>query len=142
MSVFVDGDADHYVHTVVPRKDVVTTFNAPLLWEKQWIRLAEHVSLSLDAEADQRVDAVRPRKDVATEFNIPSSEDVGFRVTLWTRVFAPHTAPEVRVFGISESGVASELRYKEQYGRGDGRIVLGKQSEAEPQSRVQQLEKP
>ena len=125
VAVFVDGDADHYIHTAVPRKDVVTTSNTPSLWEKQWIRLDKHLSLSSNGEADQRVDTVEASKDIATEVNAMSPERVGFRVTVWSQVFAPRTAPEVRVFGISESGVASELRYKEQYGAGDRRIVLG-----------------
>ena len=36
VAVFVDGDAEHYVHTTVARKNVVTTPNAPSLWQKQW----------------------------------------------------------------------------------------------------------
>ncbi len=137
VAVFVDGDADHYIHTAVPQKDVVKTSNTPSLWEKQWIRLDKHLSLSGDGEADQGVDTEGPRKDVATEVKARSpqshSVDPGFCAahrtrgeSVWHLVVRCSFSPEVQG----------------TYGRGDGRIVLGKRSEAEPQSRVQQLEKP
>ena len=34
--------------------------------------------------------------------------------------------PEIRVFAISEAGMASELHYHKSYGRGEREYVLGK----------------
>ena len=91
---------------------------------------AHQVVVFLDSEANQEPHTVRSRPDVARRYKAPLLSDAGFRVVVPVSVFDRDPAPVVRVFAISGTGVASEIRYHREYVDGTNAIKLGKESKA------------
>ena len=63
---------------------------------------------------------------VAKVFKAPALLDAGFQVVVPVSVFDRDPAPVVRVFAISGTGLASEIRYHPEYPDGPRTIKLGK----------------
>ncbi len=89
---------------------------------------ADQVAVFVDGEADHDGHAVVSRSDLVEGFKAPSLEKAGFHVILPGNVFDRDPPPVVRVFAISSAGVASELRYRPEYGEGSQKRRLGKRS--------------
>ena len=91
---------------------------------------AHQVVVFLDSEANQEPHTARSRPDVARRFKAPLLSDAGFQVVVPVSVFDRDPAPVVRVFAISGTGVASEIRYHPEYVDGPRTIKLGKENTA------------
>ncbi len=87
---------------------------------------AHQVVVFLDGEANQEPHTVRSRPDVVERFKAPLLSDAGFQVVVPVSVFDRDPAPVVRVFAMSRTGVASEIRYHPEYVDGPRAIKLGK----------------
>ena len=101
-------------------------------------RPAKQVVVFVDGEANHERHTSLSRPDVAKFFNVPLLWHTGFRVEMPVSVFDRDPAPVVRVFAISRTREASELRYYPQYGDGPRTIKLGKESTA-PRARKSTL---
>ncbi len=75
-------------------------------------RPADEVVVFVDGGAEHGSRTAVNRPDPAKTFKAPSLEQAGFRVALPASAFERDPAPVVRVFAISSTGVASELRYR------------------------------
>ncbi len=91
---------------------------------------AHQIVVFLDGEANQEPHTVWSRPGLASHFQAPLLSDAGFRVVVPVSVFDRDPAPVVRVFAISGTGVASEIRYHREYVDGTSAIKLGKESKA------------
>ena len=89
-------------------------------------RPADQVAVFVDGEADHYGHAVVGRSDLVEGFKAPALENAGFHVILPGNVFDRDPPPVVRVFAISSTGVASELRYRVEYEDGVRTVKLGK----------------
>ena len=89
-------------------------------------RPADQVAVFVDREANHYGHAVVRRSDLVEGFKSPSLEQAGFRISLPARIFKRDPSPVVRVFAISSTGVASELRYRAEYEDGVRTVKLGK----------------
>ena len=87
---------------------------------------ADQVLVFVDREANHEHHTVWSRPDVAKTLQAPSLKRSGFRVVVPAYVFDQDPAPVVRVFAISGTGAASELRYHAQYLDGPRTVTLGK----------------
>ena len=87
---------------------------------------ARQVAVFVDGEADHDPHTVVSRSDLVEGFKAPSLEQAGFRITLPARIFKRDRQPVVRVFAISPTGEASELRYRTKYENGSRTVRLGK----------------
>ena len=95
-------------------------------FDKAHLRPADEVVVFVDSEADHYGHAVVNRSDLVEGFKSPSLYQAGFRIVLPGYIFDRDPPPVVRVFAISSRGVASELRYKLEYGDGSRKLYLGK----------------
>ena len=82
---------------------------------------AARVEVFVNGEANQAKHTPRVRTDVAKRFDAPSLKKAGFAVDLPKTLFEQVPPPVVRVFAISATGVASELRYRPHYEYGGGK---------------------
>ncbi len=89
-------------------------------------RPADQVAVFVDGEADHYGHAVVGRSDLVEGFKAPALENARFHVILPGNVFDRDPPPVVRVFAISSTGVASELRYRVEYEDGVRTVKLGK----------------
>ena len=87
-------------------------------------KLASRILVFVDGEAEESWFQRMPRPDVAR--GKPGIRRPGYLIDLAYRRPRPGKQPEIRVFAISETGMASELHYRESYRRGDREYVLGK----------------
>ena len=87
---------------------------------------ADQVLVFVDGEAHHERHTVWSRTDVAKIFKARSLRRAGFHVVVPASVFDQDPAPVVRVFAISATGAASELRYHPQYLDGPRTVTLGK----------------
>ena len=87
---------------------------------------ARQVAVFVDGEADHSKHTVVSRADLVEGFKAPLMEQAGFDVILPSYIFDRDPPPAVRVFAISSTGVASELRYRTKYENGSRALRLGK----------------
>ena len=85
----------------------------------------DQVAVFVDGEADHYGHAVVSRSDLVEGFKSPSLYQAGFDLILPGYIFDRDPAPVVRVFAISSTGVASELRYRLAYEDGGRELRLG-----------------
>ena len=90
-------------------------------------RPADQVSVFVDGEADHGGHTALSRRRLAKRLAAPSLEQAGFRIVLSGYIFNRDPPPVVRVFAISASGMASELRYRSEYEDGVRKFRLGNQ---------------
>ena len=86
---------------------------------------ADQVFVFVNGEAHHAGHTLVSRHDVARAFRAQSLEAAGFGVALQGSVFKQDPVPGLRVFAISSTGVASELRYRPQYDDGFRKRRLG-----------------
>ena len=86
---------------------------------------ADEVVGFVDGEANHEGHTVVSRADVAKVFDAPALERAGFSVFL-PSAFGRDPPSVVRVFAISSTGVASELRYREEYEDGSNKRRIGR----------------
>ena len=86
---------------------------------------ADEVVGFVDGEANHEGHTVVSRADVAKKFETPAMAQVGFSVFL-PSVFGRGPPSAVRVFAISSTGVASELRYRQEYEDGSNKRRIGR----------------
>ena len=86
---------------------------------------ADQVAVFVDGEADHDPHTVVSRSDLVEGFKAPSLGQAGFRTNLPAYIFQREPPPVVRVFAISSTGVASELRYRTEYENGSRTVRLG-----------------
>ena len=86
---------------------------------------AARVEVFVNGEANQAESTPWVRTDVAKRFDAPSLKKAGFAVDLPETVFTQIPPPVVRVFAISATGVASELRYRPHYECAGRKFRLG-----------------
>ena len=79
----------------------------------------------VDGEANHEGHGVVSRADVAEVFDAPALERAGFSVFL-PSAFGRDPPSVVRVFAISSTSVASELRYREEYEDGSNKRRIGR----------------
>ena len=89
-------------------------------------RPADQVAIFVNGEANHYGHSVVSRSDLVKGFGAPSIVQAGFDVILPGLVLERGPPPEVRVFAISTSGIASELRYLSEYSDGSRTLKLGK----------------
>ena len=89
-------------------------------------RPADQVVIFVDGEADHGQHTVVSRMDVVKGFGAASLEQAGFRIVLPDYIFDRDPPRVVRVFALSPTGVASELRYLSEYLDGSRSVKLGK----------------
>ena len=94
-------------------------------FDKARLRPADEVVVFVDGEADHLGHAVVSRSDLVEGFKSPSLYQAGFDLILPGYIFDRDPAPVVRVFAISSTGVASELRYRPAYEDGGRELRLG-----------------
>ena len=84
-------------------------------WASDGARLqpTDQVAVFVNGEANHDSHRVVLRDDVARGFKSPSLRQAGFQITLPNYPSDESPSPVVRVFAISETGVASELKYRE-----------------------------
>ena len=87
---------------------------------------ADQVAVFVDGEANHHSHRVVLRNDVAREFQAQSLSQAGFQITVPNYSSDENRAPVVRVFAISETGVASELNYRPEYDDGCRKQRLGR----------------
>ena len=87
-------------------------------------KLASWILVFVDGEAEESWFQRTPRPDVARGQS--GIRRPGYFIDLAYRRPRPGKQPEIRVFAVSEAGIASELYYHESYRRGDREYVLGK----------------
>ena len=88
-------------------------------------RPADQVLVFVDGESNHEPHTVWSRLGVVKSFKAPPLKRSGFRVVVPASVFDQDPAPVVRVFAISATGAASELRYHPQYLDGPRTVTLG-----------------
>ena len=86
---------------------------------------AARVAVFVYGEAIQAKHTPWVRTDVAKRFEAPSLKKAGFAVDLPKTLFEQVPPPVVRVFAISATGVASELRYRPHYEYAGRKFRLG-----------------
>ena len=89
-------------------------------------RPADQVAVFVDGEAEHDRHTVVSRGDLVEGFKAPSLEHTGFHVSLPAHLFDRDPPPVVRVFALSSTAVASELRYRPEYEDGVRNVKLGK----------------
>ena len=94
-------------------------------FNKARLRPADQVAVFVDGEANHGRHMVVSRSDLVEGFKAPSLEKAGFHVILPGNVFDRDPPPVVRVFALSSTGVASELRYRTEYEDGVRKFRLG-----------------
>ena len=87
---------------------------------------ADQVAVFVNGEANHDTHTVVRRPDVAAHFEAPPMGQAGFHVNLRSFSFEQGSAPAIRVFAISERGVASELNYRPEYDDGCRKRRLGR----------------
>ena len=87
---------------------------------------AHQVLVFVDSQANHERHTVWSRPDVAKAFKAPLLRHAAFRVVVPGSVFDRDPALVVRVFAISRTGVAAELRYHPEYLDGPRTVKLGK----------------
>ena len=95
-------------------------------------RPADQVIVFVDGEANHYGHKVVSRSDLVEAFGAPSLLRASFDIVLPGLVFERDRPPIVRVFAISASGIASELRYLSEYLDGSRTLKLGKHSQWTP----------
>ena len=86
---------------------------------------ADQVVIFVNGEANHYGHKVVSRSDLVKAFGAPSLLRASFDVILPGLVFERDRPPVVRVFAISASGTASELRYLSEYLDGSRKLRLG-----------------
>ena len=86
---------------------------------------AHQVVVFVDSEANHEPHTTFRRPDVVKRYKAPLLSDAGFQVFVPVSVFDRDPAPVVRVFAISGTGVASEIRYHPEYVDGPRTIQTG-----------------
>ncbi len=89
-------------------------------------RPADQVVIFVNGEANHYGHDVVSRSDLAKACVSPSIVQAGFDVILPGLLFERDRPPIVRVFAISASGIAAELRYLSEYSEGSRTLKLGK----------------
>ena len=95
-------------------------------FDKADLRPADRLSVFVDGEANHGHHTALSRPRLVKKFEAPSLAQAGFRIVLPGYIFDRDPPPVVRVFALSSKGVASELRYKLEYGDGSRKLYLGK----------------
>ena len=86
---------------------------------------ADEVMGFVDGEANHEGHTVVSRADVAKKFETPAMAQAGFSVFV-PSALGRDPPSVVRVFAISSTGVASELRYREEYEDGSNKRRIGR----------------
>ena len=105
----------------------VTTRVSGWAFDKADLRPADQVSVFVDGEANHGSHTALSRRRLAKRLAAPALEQAGFRIVLPGYIFNRDPPPVVRVFAISASGMASELRYRSEYEDGVRKFRLGNQ---------------
>ena len=93
--------------------------------DRFYLHPVAQVAVFVDREANHPEHTPWVRRDVANRFDAPSLKKAGFVVGLPKTVFTQVPPPVVRVFAISATGDASELRYRPDYEYAGRKIRLG-----------------
>ena len=88
-------------------------------------RPADQVAVFADGEAGHDRHTAVGRSDLVEGFKSPSLYQAGFDLVLPGYIFDRDPPPVVRVFALSSTGVASELRYRPEYEDGVRKFRLG-----------------